>query len=562
MSEFKTPGVFIEEIPKFPPSVAQVETAVPSFIGYTETALDKNKKTLKMVPTKISSLMDYETYFGKAKKESIQLKDTEDQGLTLVKPNVKFLMYYSLQMYFANGGGPCYIVSVGGYDGGVNKSDLKLGLDASALQEESTIVVFPDATSLTQQEEFYAIYQDALVQADDLKNRFLIMDTFRGESKTKEPVAGADSPLDTVGYLRHKIATTMHAAAYFPHLKTVLNYSFDEKAVIDHAGLQLANALGNFFADAAADLGALSSLASAELEDATPEEPADTKELIDIIKSAIAIVENVNVTADSKVSLMDAQTYLQYLKSGTADHEAIIGILAALKTAVEGAEDKKGDANGLKLDALKTTNSALYNQIKKVIAELNVVLPPSSTMAGVYAKVDGTQGVWKSPANLGLNYVIAPTEKISDKEQESLNVNPSGKSVNAIRTFTGKGNLVWGARTFDSENTEWKYISVRRLFDMIEKSVQNAMQRFVFETNDANTWVKAKAMIENYLNQLWMSGALAGTTPEQAYYVIVGKETTTAQDVLEGRMNIEIGMAAVRPAEFIVLNFSHKIQES
>lgn len=560
MSEFKTPGVFIEEIPKFPPSVAQVETAVPSFIGYTEIALDKENKPLKMVPTKISSLMDYETYFGKANKESIQLQDTTDEGLTLVKPNVKFLMYYSMQMYFANGGGPCYIVSVGPYGSGVNKSDLKLGLEASALQEESTIVVFPDATSLTDQEEFYAIYQDAIAQADDLKNRFVIMDTFRGESKTKETVSGAASPLNTVGYLRHRIAPTMHAASYFPHLKTVLNYSFNEDVAIDHAGLQPANASGGFFAASVADLDALSVLATAELAETTP----DPKVLIDIAKSVIAIVEGVNVTADTKVSLTAAQDYLQDLKDEDEDLDiaTITTIIAALKTAVNGAQDKKGDAHGLKLEALKTTNSTLYNQIKKVISELKVVLPPSTTMAGVYAKVDGTQGVWKSPANLGLNYVIAPTEKISDKEQESLNVDTNGKSVNAIRTFTGKGNLVWGARTFDSESTEWKYISVRRLFDMVEKSVENAMQRFVFETNDANTWVKAKTMIENYLNQLWMSGALAGPTPEKAYYVIVGKETTSAQDVLEGRMNIEIGMAAVRPAEFIVLNFSHKLQEA
>lgn len=557
MSEFKTPGVFIEEIPKFPPSVAQVETAVPSFIGYTEIALDKNKP-LKMVPTKISSLMDYETYFGKAKQESIKLQDTEDQGLTLVKPNVKFLMYYSLQMYFANGGGPCYIVSVGPYGTDVVKNDLKLGLDASALQEESTIVIFPDATSLTTEEEFYALYQDAIAQADDLKNRFVIMDTFRGESKTKKTVAGVTSPLNTVEYLRHKIATTMHAASYFPHLKTVLNYSFNENVAIDHAGLEASNATGEFFEDAADDLLALSGLATIELGKTTP----DPKVLIDLMKSAIAIVENVNVTADVKIELDDAQLFLQKLKNGTATNADITTEIAALESDVRDAEDKKGDAHGLKLGELKTTNSALYNQIKKVISELNVVLPPSSTMAGVYAKVDGAQGVWKSPANLGLNYVIAPTEKISDKEQESLNVNPSGKSVNAIRTFTGKGHLVWGARTFDSENTEWKYISVRRLFDMVEKSIQNAMQRFVFETNDANTWVKAKAMIENYLNQLWMSGALAGSTPKQAYYVIVGKETTTDQDVLEGRMNIEIGMAAVRPAEFIVLNFSHKLQES
>ncbi len=559
MSEFKTPGVFIEEIPKFPPSVAQVETAVPSFIGYTEIAEDKNKD-LHLVPTKISSLMDYETYFGKAKQESIKLQDTVDQGLTLVKPNVKFLMYYSLQMYFANGGGPCYIVSVGPYGADVAKDDLKLGLDASALQEESTIVVFPDATSLTDQEEFYALYQDAIAQADDLKNRFLIMDTFLGESKSEDEETG----FNTVEFLRNRIARTMHAAAYFPHLKTVLNYSFDEDVAIDHAGLQPANATGGFFAASVADLNALSLLATEELTGVTEEEPADTKILIDIAKSVIAIVEEVNVTADGKISLVDVQSYLQDLQNEDEDRDIadITGYITTLKNAVSLAQDKKGDAHGLKLDALKTTNSTLYNQIKKVISGLNVVLPPSATMAGVYAKVDGTQGVWKSPANLGLNYVIAPTEKISNKEQESLNVEPNGKSINAIRTFIGKGNLVWGARTFDSENTEWKYISVRRLFDMVEKSVGNAMQRFVFETNDANTWVKAKTMIENYLNQLWMSGALAGSTPKQAYYVIVGKETTSAQDVLEGRMNIEIGMAAVRPAEFIVLNFSHKLQEA
>ncbi len=557
MSEFKTPGVFIEEIPKFPPSVAQVETAVPSFIGYTEIALDKENKPLKMVPTKISSLMDYETYFGKANKESIKLKDTTDEGLTLVKPNVKFLMYYSMQMYFANGGGPCYVVSVGDYIGDViNKSDLKLGLEASALQEESTIVVFPDATSLTDQEEFYALYQDAIAQADDLKNKFLIMDTFLGESKSEDE----DTGFNTVEFLRNRIGRTMHAAAYFPHLKTVLNYRFNEDLAINHAGLQPANATGGFFAASVADLQALSALATAEFAELTP----DAKVLIDIAKSVIAIVEGVNVTADGEISLTAVNSYLQDLKNEDEDldYEDIIAIIADLIADVDDAQDKKGDADGLKLEALKTTNSVLYNQIKKLISELKVVLPPSTTMAGVYAKVDGTQGVWKSPANLGLNYVIAPTQKISDKEQESLNVDTNGKSINAIRMFTGKGNLVWGARTFDSESTEWKYISVRRLFDMVEKSVENAMQRFVFETNDANTWVKAKTMIENYLNQLWMSGALAGPTPEKAYYVIVGKETTSAQDVLEGRMNIEIGMAAVRPAEFIVLNFSHKLQEA
>ncbi|UUC47351.1 phage tail sheath C-terminal domain-containing protein [Flavobacterium cerinum] len=132
-----------------------------------------------------------------------------------------------------------------------------------------------------------------------------------------------------------------------------------------------------------------------------------------------------------------------------------------------------------------------------------------------------------------------------------------------MRTFTGRGTLVWGARTLDGNSNEWRYISVRRFFNMVEESVKKATERFVFDSNDARTWVRVKAMIENFLNQQWMSGALAGSTPEQAYYVSVGlNETMSAQDILEGRMIIEIGMAAVRPAEFIVLRFSHKLQEA
>jgi phage tail sheath protein FI len=98
---------------------------------------------------------------------------------------------------------------------------------------------------------------------------------------------------------------------------------------------------------------------------------------------------------------------------------------------------------------------------------------------------------------------------------------------------------------------------------MVEESVKKASERFVFDANNANTWVKVKGMIENFLNTQWKAGALAGATPEDAYYVSVGlDETMSAQDILEGRMIIEIGMAAVRPAEFIILRFSHKLQES
>jgi len=145
-----------------------------------------------------------------------------------------------------------------------------------------------------------------------------------------------------------------------------------------------------------------------------------------------------------------------------------------------------------------------------------------------------------------------------------MNVDPtSGKSINAIRAFTGKGTLVWGARTTAGNDNEWRYVSVRRFFNMAEESIKKATYWAVFEPNDANLWVKVKAMIENYLILKWKDGALAGAKPEHAFYVKVGLGVTmTAIDILEGRLNVEIGLAVVRPAEFIIIKFSHKMQES
>ncbi|HAT63788.1 MAG TPA: phage tail protein, partial [Flavobacteriaceae bacterium] len=187
----------------------------------------------------------------------------------------------------------------------------------------------------------------------------------------------------------------------------------------------------------------------------------------------------------------------------------------------------------------------------------------TAALAGICARVDSNRGVWKAPANESVNSCMATTVNITHEQQEDLNIHTSGKSINAIRPFAGKGILVWGARTLAGNDNEWRYIPVRRFFNMAEESIKKATEQFVFEPNDKNTWVKVRAMIENFLTLQWRAGALAGAKPEQAFFVRVGLgETMTAQDILEGRMNIEIGMAVVRPAEFIILKFSHKMQEA
>ena len=221
-------------------------------------------------------------------------------------------------------------------------------------------------------------------------------------------------------------------------------------------------------------------------------------------------------------------------------------------------------AAAVHLNTLKATNNRVYEMAKSAIRDMPCKLPPAGAIAGIYAAVDNSRGVWKAPANVSINAVTQPTIQFSNVQQDQMNVDVvAGKSVNAIRTFTGKGTILWGARTLAGNDNEWRYVSVRRFFNFVEESVKKATEQFVFEPNDANTWVRVQAMIENFLTTLWRQGALQGIKTEHAFYVSVGiGKTMTALDILEGRMIIEIGMAAVRPAEFIILRFSHKMAES
>jgi hypothetical protein len=253
------------------------------------------------------------------------------------------------------------------------------------------------------------------------------------------------------------------------------------------------------------------------------------------------------------------ETTLDYLYD-----EIDVNIIKSGSAGGTGSTGATGGTGARKLSDLKNNNNEIYEQAKTAIRNMPCILPPSAAIAGIYAAVDNSRGVWKAPANVSLNAVIRPTIQISHEEQKELNEDSkAGKSINAIRSFTGKGTLVWGARTLAGNDNEWKYINVRRFFNFAEESIKKATEQFVFEPNDANTWVRIQAMIENFLTTQWRQGALQGVKPEHAFYVAVGLgKTMTAQDILEGKMIIEIGMAVVRPAEFIVLRFSHKMTES
>lgn len=181
-------------------------------------------------------------------------------------------------------------------------------------------------------------------------------------------------------------------------------------------------------------------------------------------------------------------------------------------------------------------------------------IPCSGAIAGVYAKVDRSRGVWKAPANVALVGINNLSSTVTDIEQEDLNRPADGKSICAIRNFPSRGLLIWGARTLDGKSNDHKFVSVKRFLIFLENSIRKGLQSFRFKPNDNNTWTQIDQSVSNLLHILWRDGALIGATPEQAFFVKIGLgKTMTNIDVEENRMILELGVAVVRPAEFIIL---------
>lgn len=482
LSTLKTPGVYIDEVSLLPPSVAGVETGIPAFIGYTQKIVSPAGEKLDLVAKKIYSMRQFEELYGLPEAEDDGLKVTikdflSQDGSSVVRTEKhpefnsttpsKHNLYYAMLLYYANGGGPCYIISVGAYNGDPTDADLKKGLQVLAIEDEPTMIVFPEAMYLTRVNAA-GLYKEALDQAAKLKDRVVILDLKQEDTKAEDVEQG-----DIKKFRESNIGDNgKFGAAYYPLLDTTIDYNFFGK--------------------------------------------------------------------EDKVEVI---------------HK---------KVPHDGSAETPGDYDGKKLADLKGKNNLLYNELKNLLSQIPMKMPPSPAIAGIYAKTDNERGVWKAPANVGVGAVVGPSIKIDDSIQANLNVDVnSGRSVNVIRNITGRGTVVWGARTLDGNDNEWRYISVRRFFNFVEESVKKSTYRFVFEPNDANTWVRVRAMIENFLTLQWRAGALMGSKPEQAFFVRVGLgQTMTAVDVLEGRLIVEIGMAVVRPAEFIVLRFMHKLPEA
>jgi len=495
-----TPGVYIEEKNAFPGSAVAVETAVPVFIGYTEKA-ERNGKSLVGKPTRIASFAEYTEDFGGSFKPKFTIAAAD--------PKVK-------QETFNLNGTPNTVV--------INKNN-------TAYFYNSIRLFYANGGS--------ACYILAVDTYGDKKDGF--------EIKAEDFIGSQDKPVSVFDMLEKEYEPTMIVIPDIINLG-VTAYNTVYTKVLGHCD-KLKSRVGIF--------------------DLRKQEPADTTD---------AVVEEFR-TGIGVNFLNYGCAYYPWLKTGIVqpgevDFENLdasvdlskllpeqdaVAVVTKFKAANATDDNSKKNFH----QSLKAASPTYTNMLEEVRSKLNE-LPPSGAMAGIFTMVDNARGVWKSPANVSVSMVNAPSINISHEEQQKLNVDVlGGKSINVIRPFPGIGTLVWGGRTLDGNSQDWRYINVRRTLIMIEQSLKLATRSYVFEPNDAGTWITVKSMITNFLVNLWKQGALAGAVPEQAFDVQIGLGATmTPNDILDGVMKITVKLAIVRPAEFIVITFQQQQQQS
>lgn len=605
MGEYKTPGVYIKEKNAFGNSVVEAETAIPAFIGITEKAENGNDK-LKNKPWKISSMTEFLQYFGggpeleftvdikrffylsesqkadkkalpetlaepvsgifqycvRPSKENGKVKFDNDKDKTeesddgedtpvgyafrMVGAN-PYTLYYNMMLFFANGGGTCYIVSVGSYSDKDTLDDKKVDAALKELEkiQEVTMIIVPEAV---ENDTCSNIQQLIMKHCGEMANRFAILDV---------PSSSESIPLDNRMEIFQNTVTGYfsYGAAYFPWLNTSVLSDRD-----------LTGKIFSWSDDACTLI----------------EKFTDDPSLVKIVKAFCWKSEELEIKKDDTIGInRNGHTFkFGEVKKGKiyADDEkqekslgeienveeikdndevTSIKIKVAWNPSFSYVEDKQAFHQAL------ANSSFLYKQALKSVKKYLNQLPPSAAMAGIYTMVDNSRGVWKAPANVTLNYVDSVTEEIDDEHQADLNAPMNGKAINVIRPFRGEGIKVWGARTLDGNSLDWRYINVRRTLLFLEESIKNASRAYVFEPNDAGTWINMKCMIENFLRNVWKRGGLAGATPEDAFEVHIGLgDTMTGEDILEGIMRITVLVAVTHPAEFIEITFQQQMQKS
>ena len=537
---FSTPNSYLEEHTIQPVTINSGATALPVFVGYTRKAIDAHGNNLTNMLTPIGSLLDYEAYFGAAEVTGLDVHiDVDGHVLNVAGADTRHYLHQSIDLYFRNGGTTCYILSVGNYSGPMVLEDFDNAIAVLENEAAPTLVILTDAVNLSSA-DYYTLCNSVLAQCSELMDRFVILDVKDNDVNTFR---------DGIGNVN-----LSYGAAYYPYVNTTFDYPYDESRVAVRHGyglFEIDNCISVAYSGLPADGAAIT----------ITEAPAGLADIPDVTVTGNTVKILVNAGTGSPPGAV-IEAWKRVSGRGLFDIKvAGTGSVFLSQQAAEFVFD--GELAKLGDGRIKIDSPVIYDGVTSALSREKTVLPPSAVVAAAYAKTDIETGPWKAPANIIINDVTGPVRHINNTDQETLNRSQDGKSINGIRSFTNRGTLIWGARTLDGNSNEWRYVPVRRLFIKLESEIRKSTTFCVFEPNNSFTWLKLKTMLIAYLDELWSAGALNGAAAEEAYFVRIGLgETMDEKDILEGRLHISVGVAPVRPAEFIAMTITHILQES
>ena len=586
MPEYLSPGVYVEEVSGGSKAIEGVSTSTAAFLGETHRG--------PVVPRLITNFGDFRRIYGGSPKSS-NLASAVDG-------------------FFKNGGSRCYIARVTPYDqddigrARLTGSDNREVMEASAAGPggwaENTAVVVGDDPRYEEGKNEYFEVSVRHWSAD----REAISDP---ASADPEPAPDIQETYDGL--------TPEESASSFYEKKLAGSTLVDVERLDDGRPDSGIFWLETDEAESASDGGTTGSRASGGSSDSGGDEETDPaeeipgddeldelkySELQDIaepfdidrsqkkeeLKEALKEIRDARAdggaqaaTATQEPSLSDYQgvdiagerTGLAALKKlddvsivCVPDENQIRGLTEAVVTHCENMGDRvavlQAPQSAGRVSAMETPVDSQYAayyypwiEIKDPITNVDKLVPPGGHVAGLYARNDAETGVHGSPANMVVRGALDLQHNITKGEQDVLNP----KGINCIRSFQGRGIRMWGARTTSSD-PEWKYLNVRRLFLFIEQSIEEGTQWAVFEPNDRDTWARVRQSVSNFLETAWRNGALMGTSPDEAFFVKCGEETMTQDDIDNGRLICEIGIAPVKPAEFVIFRIQQWTEEA
>lgn len=540
--DYFAPGVYIEEIDRGSRPIEGVSTAVAGFVGFTEDIRD-GAELLK--PMLITNWTQYLNYFARPNSD----------GFTDFNAYLPFTVYG----YFMNGGGRCYVTSIGTQLPGAPKP---------ALPEPATLIINGRGNRPTLR---FGLRPE---QAASGAVNILISDS--GPRALPEGTEG-EAPPNTGEYFSVQIRRGDEVLEQFENL-TMNREATPQIATYAIAALRNSMYLQvQDISQSGSPLSRRPANGQYELAPRTVAAPIDRfySDLEGVRDDRTGVQGILEI---DEITMLACPDLMRAYQAQVLNIDQVHGIMGLMIDVCEGSAsgDIPNPPNRMVLidpppeftkpqqvvEWLNRFNrrsmfAALYYPWIKVANPRDrgnpILVPPCGHVMGVWARTDETRGVYKAPANEVPRGVIGLGYETNFREQELLN--PLG--INCIRNFPNRGIRIWGARTLvEPDKTEWRYISVRRLMSYIEKSIELGTQWVVFEPNDEDLWARVRRTVSNFLERIWREGALFGSSPQQAFYVKCDEELNPPETRILGRLYIEIGVCPVRPAEFVIFRVS------